>query len=115
MAETLVQALAEIFGRQLLKSLAPDRLASSATSVVFTEPEELEPAAALPGMSPTTTTPAAPVTPIAPGSLAALAAQAEAHFQRAEAAMKAGNLTLWAEEMQKGRDIVGKMAGAKKN
>ena len=108
MAETLVQALSEIFGRQLLKSLAPDRLDSSATSVVFTEPEETEPPTTdVPG-----TTPKQPVT-VASGDLAALAAQAESHFQKAEAAMKAGNVALWAEETQKAREIIRKMTGQK--
>jgi hypothetical protein len=45
--------------------------------------------------------------------MAALAAQAETHFQRAEAAMKAGDLTLWAEEIAEAREIVRKMAGRK--
>jgi uncharacterized membrane protein (UPF0182 family) len=109
MAETLVQALSQIFGRELTKALAPDRLASSATSVVFTEPEvPVEPDE--PGM-PGTTKPAAGAG--AEASMAALAAQAETHFQRAEAAMKEGNLTLWAEEIAKGREIVRKMAGRK--
>ena len=111
MQETLVQALAEIFGRQLLKALAPDRLASSATSVVFTEPEEFEPPAGMPGMPPNTTKPVVPLA--AEGDLAAMAAEAEAHFQRAEAALKQGNLVLYAEETQKAREIIRKMVTKK--
>ena len=111
MQETLVQALAEIFGRQLLKSLAADRLASSATSVVFTEPEEFEPPAGVPGMTPNPTKPVVP--PAAEGDLAAMAAEAEAHFQRAEAALKQGNLALYAEETQKAREIIRKMVTKK--
>jgi uncharacterized membrane protein (UPF0182 family) len=110
MAETLVQALSEIFGRQLLKMLSPDRLDSSATSVVFTEPEEAEPPPDTAAGSPSTTRTIPATTP---GDLAALAGQAEMHFQRAEAAMKQGNLALWAEEIAKGREIVRKMAGRK--
>jgi uncharacterized membrane protein (UPF0182 family) len=109
MAETLVQALGEIFGRELNKALAPDRLASSATSVVFTEPEVPEPPDE-PGM-PGKPKPAAGAG--AEANMAALAAQAETHFQRAEAAMKAGDLTLWAEEIAEAREIVRKMAGRK--
>src|SRR5678815_8901 len=40
MAETLTRALGRIFGSSVTAALAPDRLSSSATSVVMTTPEE---------------------------------------------------------------------------
>ncbi len=73
MAETLTKCLAQIFGREVEKALAPDQLASTATSVIPTaglpiDPEEV----AAPGAS---------------DDLAALAAEAEdALRQRGEGA-----------------------------
>jgi uncharacterized protein len=90
MAETLVKALAEIFGRNILTALAPDQLASAATSVVQTTPSGE----------------AAPRPPLGPApaeSVATLLAQAEEHWANSDAAMRAGDLALFQDELRKAR------------
>jgi uncharacterized membrane protein (UPF0182 family) len=95
MAETLVQALAQIFGAQVASALAPDRLASSATSVVET----------LPGDEAEVTLPAdatGPSTVSGPSaSLQTLAVEAQQHFEAAAAAQRAGNWAAYGEELAK--------------
>ena len=91
MAETLTKCLAQIFGREVEKALAPDQLASTATSVIPTaglpiDPEEV-------------------TAPGAAADLAALAAEAQTHFDNAEKAQRAGDWALYGEEMRKVRDV----------
>jgi uncharacterized membrane protein (UPF0182 family) len=95
MAETLTRCLAQIFGREVATALAPDQLASTATSVIPTagipiDPEEVVPA----GTS---------------GDLGALAAEAQVHFDNAEKAQRAGDWALYGEEMRKVRDVLERM------
>jgi len=95
MAETLTKCLAQIFGREVEKALAPDQLASTATSVIPTaglpvDPEEV----AFPG---------------APDDLAALVVEMKTHFDNAEKAQRAGDWALYGEEMRKVRDVLDRM------
>lgn len=107
MAETLVKALGRIFGPGVEKALAPDQLASTATSVVALQPadellhgrghrdgEDLSP-------------PGADVL-----SLRALAAQAQQHFDAAEAAQRAGNWAVYGEELKKLEAVILRMQNA---
>ncbi|MEZ5319182.1 MAG: UPF0182 family protein [Vicinamibacterales bacterium] len=98
MAETLKQAVAEIFGAGVLRGLSPDRLDSGATSVVPT------PANAPEGVE-------APPDAAAAGdaTLAALAAEADDHLQRALAAQRAGDWALYGEEIRKVGEILARM------
>jgi uncharacterized membrane protein (UPF0182 family) len=92
MAETLVQALGRIFGPQVTTALAPDQLASTATSVVQTvEAPEDTPA---PGDG-LTLPPAVNLT------LQSLATEAQKHYEAATAAQRAGDWTLYGEELKK--------------
>jgi uncharacterized membrane protein (UPF0182 family) len=90
MAETLVQALARIFGPQVATALAPDRLASSATSVVQTVEAAAEVAADATGQA-----------PAVPAALQSLAAEAQKHLEAASAAQRAGDWALYGEELKK--------------
>ena len=95
MAETLTKCLAQIFGREVEKALAPDQLASTATSVIPTaglpiDPEEV----AIPGAS---------------DDLAALVVEMKTHFDNAEKAQRAGDWALYGEEMRKVRDVLDRM------
>jgi hypothetical protein len=94
MAETLTRCLAQIFGREVEKALAPDQLASTATSVI-----------------PTAGLPIDPVIPpaAATGDLVTLAAEAQTHFDNAEKAQRAGDWALYGEEMRKVRDVLDRM------
>ena len=99
MAETLEQALGQIFGPRVTAGLSPDRLESSATSVIKTAPEE--PALARPET-------------VAEPTMAALVEEALAHRDRGEKALRDGNLGLYAEEMRKVGEILEKMKTIKK-
>jgi uncharacterized membrane protein (UPF0182 family) len=95
MAETLTQALAQIFGGKVAAALAPDQLASAATSVVATAPDLGTPA------------PEAP--PAVVETLTTLAAQAKLHNDNAQKALRAGDWTTYGEELRKLTDIIEKM------
>ena len=109
MAETLTQALARIFGQSVTSALAPDQLASSATSVVETVldagvavPAPTAPGAVRgggPGVPAQTENPA----------IAALAAEAKTHFDNAQAAQRAGDWALYGEELKKLEDVLTRM------
>jgi len=91
----------EIFGPAVATGLSPDRLESTATSVIRTVPEE-----------PTTTSVPAPTTPEA--TMTQLVEEAIAHRDRAEKALRDGNLGLYAEEMRKVGELLEKMRTIKK-
>jgi uncharacterized membrane protein (UPF0182 family) len=97
MAETLSQALVQIFGRSLAASLPPDQLESSATSVVET-PTEAE-----------TVEPPAPTAPATAADMKALAAEAQTHLENADRARRDGNWALFGEELQKLQAVVDRM------
>jgi uncharacterized membrane protein (UPF0182 family) len=103
MAETMNQALSQIFGPAVAAGLSPDRLESSATSVIKTTPEP----AAAPGV---TDVPPPSVEP----TFAELVDEAIAHRDRAEKALRDGNLGLYAEEMKKVGELLDKMKTVKK-
>jgi uncharacterized membrane protein (UPF0182 family) len=102
MAETLTRALGKIFGPSVLSALAPDRLASSATSVVMTSPESDSPSS--------TPTP----TPQSDETVASLIAEVKLHFEAADKAMTKGDLVTWAEEYKKARDAFDRLEKIKK-
>jgi uncharacterized protein len=102
MAETMNQALGQIFGPAVTSGLSPDRLESSATSVIKTSPEP-----AVPGV---TDVPPPPVEP----TFAELLDEAIAHRDRAEKALRDGNLGLYGEEMRKVGELLDKMKTIKK-
>ena len=89
----LTRALGRIFGSAVTAALAPDRLASSATSVVATTPEDdvIVPRP-LEG------------TPVADANVSQIVAEMRAHYEAADKAMKSGDMVKWAEEQKKARD-----------
>ena len=91
MAETLTRALSRIFGPVVAAALAPDRLASSATSVVATVSGGR---GRTPGAA---ETPAGAVNP----TVASLVAQMRRHFDAADKALRNGDLAAYADEMKK--------------
>jgi uncharacterized membrane protein (UPF0182 family) len=97
MAETLRQALIQIFG-QSVSSLPPDRLQSSATSVV---PSAEEPPI---GEQPTAPEP----------TINELVQQAKTHMERADKALRDGDLATYGEEMKKAKDLIDTAAKIKK-
>ena len=93
MSETLTRALGKIFGASIVSSLAPDRLASSATSVIDTPADAPVPDA--------TSLPQSPLgTP-----MAALLAELGQHVDAAEKARKTGDLKTFFEEYQKAVEV----------
>ena len=93
MAETLTLALGRVFGPTITAALAPDRLSSSATSVVATPGgEAVAPPAG--GVVPRATAPAG-------DTVAALAAEMRGYFQAADKALSAGNLAGYEAEIKK--------------
>jgi uncharacterized membrane protein (UPF0182 family) len=96
MAETLVQSLGQIFGRQVQAALAPDQLASTATSVIPTA-----------GATVISTPDDGPEP-----DLSALAAEAKTHLDNATRAQRAGDWALYGEEMRKLQDVVERMQRA---
>jgi uncharacterized membrane protein (UPF0182 family) len=95
MAETLVQGLAQIFGRSVATALGSDRPVVSPAAGVDRG------ATAAPGQPP-------PVTagPGAAGSVAQLAAEASRHFENARRALQSGNWALYGEEMKRVEEIL---------
>jgi uncharacterized protein len=105
MADTFVEALTKIFGRRVGEALPPDRLESSATSVVPLVPlGEDQPLTPRPGVT----------TPAGAQTLAELAAEANLHLDRANKALKDGDLATFGEEYKKLNEIIAAMAKIKK-
>jgi len=102
MAETFTQALVQIFGQEIASALPQDRLESSATSVVQAT-SEMMPA-----------TPEAP-TVVVDEDTTALAAEAQLHYDRAQKALRDGDLALFGEEWKKVGAILEKMNKGKKD
>ncbi len=101
MAETLTRALARIFGSSITGALAPDRLSSSATSVVATPAAEdvAVPAGRAGGG------PGAP----ADSTVASLVAEMRSHFDAADKALRTSDSAAYAEEMKKARDVLDRL------
>jgi uncharacterized membrane protein (UPF0182 family) len=89
----MAETLGRIFGASVTAALAPDRLSSSATSVVMTTPEEDK-----------LSTKPIEGTPVADSTVATLVAEIHAHYEAADKAMKSGDPVLWAEEQKKARE-----------
>ena len=100
MAETLPLALAQIFGQGVLGTLAADDPFSLSRA-----PAAAAPPGAPQAPAPATAEPGASVD----AALAALAAEADGHFRRADQALREGNLALYAEEIQRAREVVQRM------
>jgi uncharacterized membrane protein (UPF0182 family) len=100
MAETLTRALVSIFGSSVASALAPDQLSSSATSVVAT-PVDVE----VPAVDATV--------PPEDASTSALAAEAQAHLDNMDKAMRAGDWALYGEELKKLRAAIERMPKTK--
>ncbi len=98
MAETLNQALAQIFGPAVSAALSPDRLQSSATSVVQASSE----------------IPEAPSAEAPNQTMTELAAEAKTHLDRALQAQREGDWGTYGEEIKKVGEIIEKMNKAKK-
>jgi uncharacterized membrane protein (UPF0182 family) len=96
MAETLTRALVSIFGSSVASALAPDQLSSSATSVVAT-PIDVD----VPAVDGTA--------PPEDASTSALAADAQAHLDNMDKAMRAGDWALYGEELKKLRATIERM------
>jgi hypothetical protein len=91
MAETLVQGLAQIFGRSVAAELGTDRPSAGAMAGAASgEPTPAEPVA----------------TPGAPASIAELAAEANRHFENARRALQAGNWAQYGEDMKRVEEIL---------
>jgi uncharacterized membrane protein (UPF0182 family) len=93
MAETLTRSLAQIFGRSVETALAPDQLASTATSVIPIVGAAEEP----PPVDPETS------------DLSALAGEAKMHLDNATRAQRAGDWALYGEEMRKLQAVIERM------
>jgi uncharacterized protein len=91
MADTLTQGLAQIFGQDVSSALPPDRLESTATSVVMTAPEAA--AAAEP----------------ANATIQTLAADARTHYELALKAQREGDWATYGEEIRKLGEIIDQM------
>ena len=93
MAETLTRALGRIFGPGIVSALAPDRLASSATSVIATPTDET--------LAEPTSLPQAPTGT----ATSAMMAELSQHLEAMEKARKSGDLKTFFEEYQKAIDV----------
>lgn len=112
MADTLRQALADIFGASILRALEPDQLAASTTSVVAaTEPASGASTATPPDAD--TTTGSTTTAGGADATMAALVAEAAKHNEAADAALKAGDVVRYAEEIRSLQDVVRRMQAAR--
>jgi len=98
MAETLNQALGQIFGSSIVAALSPDRLQSSATSVVQASSE----------------IPEAPAAAAGDQTMAELATEAKTHLERALKAQRDGDWATYGEEIKKVGEIIDKMNKGKK-
>jgi len=105
MAETLRQALMQIFGPTVGSALPADRLESSATSVIQTAPEPGDVGAGLvetPHAVPATVTPDN-------ATMAELASQAKQHYDRMSKAASENDWALFGEEKKKLGDVLARM------
>lgn len=100
MEDTLSQALVRIFGPSIAGALAPDQLASSATSVVETPAEMPETVATAEGTAAGT-------------DLATLAKEAQTHLENAQAAQRAGDWALYGEELKQLEAVLARMQPAR--
>lgn len=99
MAETLTRALVQIFGPSVASALEPDRLESTATSIIESTssmPDAIE--AAMPADS----------------TLQQLAAEAAATFDRADKAQREGDWAKYGEEQKRLRELFDRMKVIKK-
>jgi uncharacterized membrane protein (UPF0182 family) len=101
MAETLRQALIQIFGSSLEAALPADRMQSSATSIVPS-------AADVPGEQPTT-----PATTTEP-TQQELIVQAQLHMEAAIKAQREGDWAKYGEELKKASELLDKAIKVKK-
>jgi uncharacterized membrane protein (UPF0182 family) len=102
MAETLKLALVQIFGPAVEAALPADRLAGISTAVIRA-PDAVGPGAVAPGAAP----PAIVGTPEA-------ASEAQTHYDRAQKALRDGDLALFGEEWRKVGDALQKLRPAPK-
>ncbi len=98
MAETLTQALGQIFGPSVVASLAPDQLASDATPVVQTTAEAAAAVAA---------------SPVVGSTRADLINEAETHYRNMDDAMRAGDWARYGDEVKKLGDVLSRLQNAK--
>jgi uncharacterized membrane protein (UPF0182 family) len=101
MAETLTRALGKIFGPAVTTALAPDRLASSATSVVETAPDEVA-----------RTEKDAP--PVADPTVSSLVADMRRHLDAADKAIGSGDWAGYGDAMKRFRDAFERLEKLKK-
>jgi uncharacterized membrane protein (UPF0182 family) len=99
MAETLKLALVQIFGPTIASALPTDRLEGAATSVVPASEETVS-----------ATPPAVPEAGIAGGA----AEEAQLHYERAQKALRDGDLALFGEEWKKVGEALDKLKKSKK-
>jgi uncharacterized protein len=107
MRETLTLALAEIFGQSVRNALAPDQLASSATSVVATA---LDASVTASGGAPAAGTGGTPATT---ASLVELARRADELFTGATEAQRAGDWARYGELMKQLEGVLDEMQSAR--
>ena len=101
MAETLVQALAEIFGRQVLTGLASDRRTSAGSELPVIPATPMAPVEA----------PSAGAAP--PPTMATLIAEMSSAYERGQAALKAGDFAKYGEEMKRLKELLDKLSKIK--
>ena len=97
MAETLVQALAQIFGREVLTGLPPDRRTSG--GLTMPPPSELTPVEV-----------PAPGAAALPTTTVALIAEMQAAYERGDKAMREGDLGRYQQEMKRIKELLDKLA-----
>jgi uncharacterized membrane protein (UPF0182 family) len=97
MADTLKQAMVEIFGSSIARSLSPDQAVSA--SAPLPPP--------IPGGEPEAVEPTEPGT--RDGRLLQLATEADQHLQQALEAQRAGNWARYGEEIKKVEEILARM------
>jgi uncharacterized membrane protein (UPF0182 family) len=116
MAETLTRALVQIFGPSIAGALEPDRMQSGATSVVWSSSD-------MPAVDDVPETPAGvPISGATPAAeplpegltLQQLAEQAATAYDRADAAMKAGDWSRYGAEQKRLRQILERMRAIKR-
>jgi uncharacterized membrane protein (UPF0182 family) len=98
MKETLTQGLAEIFGPSVSAALAPDRLSTTGRPVTGASPGTVLP----------TPAGAVPVSSLDPAT-ASLYAEMRTHFNRAEEALKQGNLALFEQEYKRAKAVLDRL------
>jgi uncharacterized membrane protein (UPF0182 family) len=104
MDETLPRALAQIFGPEVGRALAPDGAgAAGAAGTTTVSTAAGSAAGAIAGVAPAGPAGSAELT------LAALATEASQHFDLADAALRNGDLARYAEEIARARDVIRRM------